>query len=140
MTRMVSTDETTAAAVTATAVTATAMTATALTAADTTAPVWTDAPPVEVARVAGSLASAFHMSEWGEGLDYEHRIRIYDDILESLADSSSAAARAGFATWALAVIDAAAMRPPAWAGGHAGGFWEQLLASGRDAVLSTLAA
>lgn len=134
MTRMVSTDETTA------AMTAGASIAAASTADRTTTPAWTSAPPVEVARVAGSLTSAFHVSDWGEGLDYEHRIRMYDDILESLADSSSAAARAGYATWALAVIDAAAMRPPAWASGYAAGFWERLLAAGRDAVLSTVAA
>lgn len=129
MTRMVSTDETTAAS-----------TAAASTADRPTTPAWTSAPPVEVAKVAGSLTSAFHVSDWGEGLDYEHRIRMYDDILESLADSSSAAARAGYATWALAVIDAAAMRPPAWASGYAAGFWEHLLSSARDAVLSTVAA
>ncbi|RKR74557.1 hypothetical protein [Frondihabitans australicus] len=108
--------------------------------AESRATTWGSDLPRAIKRLECALTTAFHASDDVEGLSYEHRVRMYDDILVAIADAASLAAREGHAAWAMQVIDAAAERPPQWAAGYAEAFWERLLESGLDAVLSTIAA
>lgn len=72
--------------------------------------------PSAVRRLRLSLDAAFHAFDGDGSMTPEHRQRVIHDIAGEVADAASAAARAGYPSWAGSLVREAEGCPPLWAG------------------------
>lgn len=89
---------------------------------------------IEIVRLRREIESAWGAFDDIELMDFAHRVRVVEGLSGALPDAASAAARAGFGTMAIGLLDDAASFPPPWASICTR--WDVTLDIAREAVLA----